>query len=321
MRAGKERAASSSEEIVLGRDDESVVLVWRLEQEAQEERHAAQLARVEQELQYAEMKRLEEQLWKLGDAPQPSISTLKKVLSEVIREPTVADLCDAAATALSPEEQAAHDSVHTAMASLKDAADIEALHSLLCHPGAKLTVHRAAVSACIAAVTHQHAEVVLGGWAVHSFNEWGRRDRRVLILSSHAVYRVESIRAENEAPKPSSCIISSRTPLDDVSHCSSLAGGCLGLTSRGRRDGRANPLSPKTGKRAGLLPQHSNPHQRVYAPLPPSGAVEAAKLQASMRDLIVEAVEAARRLQAGTEMQETVAVPCATPTGSVPSSV
>jgi len=88
------------------------------------------------------------------------------------------------------------DKLEEARIQMQKAASCEELLTILCLEAVKCTiVERASlVSLCMESVEAQAAqgELVLQGWPVVSINEWGVRQERVLVLSTLAVYRLDS---------------------------------------------------------------------------------------------------------------------------------
>merc|ERR1719231_1940142 len=70
-------------------------------------------------------------------------------------------------------------------------------------------------------------EVVLLGWMVFSFNEWGRADERCLVLTSEAIYRCR----EDFNGGVSVC---SHLPLEALCHVKLKGRGVLALGTRKR---------------------------------------------------------------------------------------
>ena len=122
-------------------------------------------------------------------------------------------------------------------------------------------------------------EIILMGWSVFSFNEWGRADERCLVLSSHAVYRCRVDASGDVA-------VCSRVPLAALCGVRHKGRGVLALASR-ERDGRGNPLWRALPRKK----QASAASERAYAAAVPVG-VDAVKVGV----LLGVAIDAARRL-------------------------
>ena len=299
---------------------EDVAIAFQVEQQLAGERHSAQLARMQQELHHAELRRLEESLSRLSEGPAGKSSAgVLNLIKELMQNPVVGEAATWVTTAniepTQPDERAACEALRGLTSSIKTAASPRVLLDLLQrHPAAGMTLWRNSVSACVAHVTSLAAsaaaddgdEIVFGGWAVYSYNEWGWEDQRVLVVSSKAIYRCQF--NDRETPH-----VSSRIALEDVNSITAPVDGNRG--DRGLvaldlrvRDGRRNPLTLARTVSFGRKPKGpAKPSAcRWYAPVLPVQLQHPDALRASMRDLLLAVLERCRLLRAGTEMKLTV---------------
>ena len=146
--------------------------------------------------------------------------------------------------------------------------DLQSLLQQECVRKIAVGTHAHAVSRCLQYVSGlaKAEERVLCGWPVLSINEWGSQQSRVLVLSSHALYRVAFAQKNGS-----------------IDHYARTSLGNLQAIERGRYafkllltepDGNENPLSyfwsayVKKGAK-------DNRYERVYYPIhPDSMAVE-----------------------------------------------
>ena len=77
-----------------------------------------------------------------------------------------------------------------------DQPRVSAIYSLLFSKPAPLAQRLQAAKKHIS-LSMTSKEEVTGAWPVTSFNEWGRADERILIVTSHAVYRLKEIRTKS----------------------------------------------------------------------------------------------------------------------------
>jgi len=132
-------------------------------------------------------------------------------------------------------------------------------------------------------------EVVLLGWSVHSFNEWGRADERRLVLTSEAVYRCrEDFNGH--------VIVCSRVPLAALCDLHRKGKGLFAL-STGARDGRVNPLSPLYSVLSRGKATVRSTRERTYA-----AAVLVGVDPVLAGAVLCDAIEAARRIHLGREL-------------------
>lgn len=131
----------------------------------------------------------------------------------------------------------------------------------------------------------QGDEQVLLGWPVYSVNEWGTQQRRVLVLSTQGLYRLQ-FREERGA----------------IDHCTSVSLGSISRIERGQQgykliltqpDGRENPFSylyvESTGSKA------ESRYEKMYFPLVGEGPAGQANL-APIIEVEVGAIASANRL-------------------------
>jgi hypothetical protein len=139
---------------------------------------------------------------------------------------------------------------------------------------------------------------VLCGWPVRSFNEWGVAQERILVLSLHALWRLEY---RGEWSKVDHF---SRTPLADVCAVRARAGDAGFALSLTKRDGRANPLKSMLARTSRAVPG-TRPrgafvsHTRSQPTFERGYAVVASDHVPApiVRTLVVAAIDAAVRLR------------------------
>ena len=91
---------------------EDVAIAFQVEQQLAEERHSAQLARMQQELHHAELRRLEESLSRLSEGPAGKSSAgVLNLIKELMQNPVVGEAATWVTTAniepTQPDERAA----------------------------------------------------------------------------------------------------------------------------------------------------------------------------------------------------------------------
>ena len=137
------------------------------------------------------------------------------------------------------------------------------------------------------------SERVLLAWAVHSFNEWGRADERVLVLTTRAVYRCR------EDTMSGHVSVSSRVPLEAVCTTRRGRGEVFAIVTKGQ-DTYANPYASRARallKQASRAPVDAGTCERCYAAAVPTGVDAIAA-----GELIRASVAAAARLHNGLDL-------------------
>jgi len=216
-----------------------------------------------------------------------------QALSSKAKRIAAADSASALRSALAPDDFA----MRVMMSARRQAVErsVEHVRKLL------------AESAC-----GEPGEECLCGWPVRSINEWGVSQDRILVLTTHALWRVHYVQEWAGV----------------IEHHSRLSLGLIrGVRRRGaqgggitlqlaKRDGRANPLTElkRRGSRilgsaaaAYLSPRNSaRVYERHYSAVPPGGEAEtgaevAQKLAiaAAAAQIMLAAIESCRRLHHG----------------------
>lgn len=116
---------------------------------------------------------------------------------------------------------------------------------------------QSAAQAGLPVVDEPGGDTALCGWPVKSYNEWGAVQDRILVLSYHAIWRIDYSEAWSKVDHWS------RTPLSEVGGLQRKGDAAL-VVGLYRRDGRANPLNPI----AALIRRQAVP--KVMPWMPPS---------------------------------------------------
>lgn len=339
MREGKQHASSSSSCAGEDRDDE-LALAVPMEQDPRDDAVAARIEREQRDEALALAIRMEEEhrhreeltglLLRLDSLEGQHSPHLAEVLGLVSHRPrarckaslsgkVVLGLREAlsdssergtygtgARPKRSPAELTADAELRATIRTLKSAGHAMSpavLAETLRCPACSLSADSSSVASSKAGVESRllAGEKVLFGWAVDSFNEWGRADSRVLVLTSLALYRCKEDSMSGEVT------VCARTGLADI--CNLTFCGAAGTfeISTQQRDGRSNPLNLAWGE---LKKQYSasSGSAPAAAPVAPrfarsyAAAVPVGIDGALASELLCEAVAAAQRLHLGSEL-------------------
>ena len=265
MRPGKERASCSTtaEDVPAVPGDLCALQeAHRLDFEELERHHRAQLERATSDFSVQQEKQTMPPWFHsvMARPRAPCKSTgqyiITSAVKEAVRSVSVEDLGLLGEKKIDPEEQAIANGIVASTLSISESTTVEALYTALRSPAARLSARRLFADQCTKFVAEYHlsgpptgssidAELPLASWAVVSFNEWGRDDERVLVLTTHAVYRLR----ESE----SGIALCRRTPLTEISAAQPKSRGGFAFVGC-ERDGESNAKGSSTVlcSRAGL---------------------------------------------------------------------